>query len=242
MRPLREKVFAITGASRGIGAATARLLAREGCKLALGGRNEAALEGVVREVSEAGGEAVAVECDVRRYEDCERLVSGAVGRFGRLDGFVANAGVGAYGELLDLSLEQIDDMLDSNVRGTVYSVRAALPALLEDGGGDLVVVASVAGLRGLPNEAVYCASKHAQVGFAEALDHELRPRGVRVTTMCPGGVATEFAFGAGREPGMAGLEEMMSSDQVAEAIVFTLRQDPELRTLRLVVRPMSEPV
>ncbi len=242
MRSLNEKVFAITGASRGIGAATARLLAREGCKVALGGRDEAALDGVVRSVSEAGGEAVAVECDVRRYEDCERLVSAAVGRFGGLDGFVANAGVGAYGELLDLSIEQIDDMLDSNARGTVYSVRAALPALLEGGGGDLVVVASVAGLRGLPNESVYCASKHAQVGFAEALDHELRPRGVRVTTMCPGGVATEFAFGAGREPGMPGLEEMMSSDQVAEAIVFTLRQDPELRTLRLVMRPMSEPV
>src|SRR5918997_3487159 len=242
MRSLDEKVFAITGASRGIGAATARLLAREGCRLAVGGRDAVALDEVVRGVSEAGGEAVAVGCDVRRYEDCGRLVSGAVERFGGLDGFVANAGVGAYGGLLDLSLEQIDDMLDSNARGTVYSVRAALPALLEDGGGDLVVVASVAGLRGLPNEAVYCASKHAQVGFAEALDHELRPRGVRVTTMCPGGVATEFAFGAGREADMPGLKEMMSPDQVAEAIVFTLRQDPELRTLRLVVRPMSEPV
>lgn len=242
MRPLHEKVFAITGASRGIGAATARHLAQEGCKLGLGGRDEAALGEVVRSVSEAGGEAVAVECDVRSYEDCERLVSETVGRFGRLDGFVANAGVGAYGGLLDLSLQQIDDMLDSNARGTVYSVRAALPALLEDGGGDLVIVASVAGLRGLPNESVYCASKHAQVGFAEALDHELRPKGVRVTTMCPGGVATEFAFGAGREPGMPGLKEMMSSDQVAEAIVFTLRQDPELRTLRLVMRPMGEPV
>jgi len=243
VRPLHEKVFAITGASRGIGAATARLLAREGCKLGLGGRDEAALDEVVRSVSEAGSEAVAaVASDVRRYEDCERLVSETVGRFGRLDGFVANAGVGAYGELLDLSLQQIDDMLDSNTRGTVYSVRAALSALLEDGGGDLVIVASVAGLRGLPNESVYCASKHAQVGFAEALDHELRPKGVRVTTMCPGGVATEFAFGAGREPGMPGLEEMMSSDQVAEAIVFTLRQDPELRTLRLVMRPMGEPV
>ena len=243
MLPLHEKVFAVTGASRGIGAATARLLAREGCKLGLGGRDEAALDEVVRSVSEAGGEAVAaVACDVRRYEDCERLVSETVGRFGRLDGFVANAGVGAYGALLDLSLQQIDDMLDSNARGTVYSVRAALPALLEDGGGDLVIVASVAGLRGLPNESVYCASKHAQVGFAEALDHELRPKGVRVTTMCPGGVATEFAFGAGREPGMPGLKEMMSSDQVAEAIVFTLRQDPELRTLRLVMRPMGEPV
>ena len=242
MRSLHEKVFAITGASRGIGAATARLLAREGCKLGLGGRDEAALEKVVRGVSEAGGEAVTVECDVRRYENCERLVSETVGRFGRLDGFVANAGVGAYGGLLELSLQQIDDMRDSNARGTVYSVRAALPALLENGGGDLVIVASVAGLRGLPNESVYCASKHAQVGFAEALDHELRPKGVRVTTICPGGVATEFAFGAGREPGMPGLKEMMSSDQVAEAIVFTLRQDPELRTLRLVMRPMGEPV
>ena len=241
MRSLHEKVCAITGASRGIGAATARLLAREGCRLALGGRDAAALNEVVRAVSEAGGEASAVDCDVRRYEDCERLVSEAMNRFGRLDGFVANAGVGAYGELLDLSLQQIDDMLDSNARGTIYSVRAALPALLE-GGGDLVIVASVAGLKGLPNESVYCASKHAQVGFAESLDHELRPKGVRVTAMCPGGVATEFAFGAGREPRMPGLEEMMSAEQVAEAIVFALRQDLELRTLRLVMRPMSEPV
>ena len=242
MRSLDEKVFAVTGASRGIGAATARLLAREGCRLALGGRDAAALDEVVRSVSEAGSEAIAVVCDVRSYEDCERLVSEAAGRFGRLDGFVANAGVGAYGELTDLSLEQIDEMLDSNARGTVYSVRAALPAVLDEGGGDLVIVASVAGLRGLPNESVYCASKHAQVGFAEALDHELRPKGVRVTAICPGGVATEFAFGSGREPGMPGLEEMMSPEQVAEAIVFTLRQDPELRTLRLVMRPMSESV
>lgn len=239
---LQGKVFAITGASRGIGAATARLLATEGCRLALGGRDEAALEEVVRGCSEAGGEAIGIRCDVRSYEECERLVAGAVERFGGLDGLVVNAGVGAYGELLELPLDQVSAMLDTNVYGTVYSVRAALPALLDGGGGDLVIVASVAGLRGLPNESVYCAGKHAQVGFAEALDHELRPKGVRVTTMCPGGVATEFAFGAGREPGMPELEEMMSADQVAEAIVFALRQDLTLRTLRHVMRPMSEPV
>ncbi len=235
-------MFAVTGASRGIGAATALALAGEGCKLGLGGRDEAALEEVVRRSSEAGGEAIPVRCDVRSYEDCDRLISSIMERFGRLDGLVANAGVGAYGELLDLPLRQINDMLDTNVYGTVYSVRAALPALLDGEGGDLVVVASVAGLRGLPKESVYCAGKHAQVGFAESLDHELRPKGVRVTTVCPGGVATEFAFGAGREPGMPELEEMMSSEQVAEAIVFTLRQDPNLRTLRHVMRPMSEPV
>lgn len=242
MQSLQDKVFAVTGASRGIGAATALALASEGCKLGLGGRDEAALEEVVRACSDAGGEAISVKCDVRTYEDCERLVSKTVERFGSLDGFVANAGVGAYGELLDLPLDQIDAMLDTNVYGTVYSVRAALPALLENGGGDLVVVASVAGLRGLPNESVYCAGKHAQVGFAESLDHELRPKGIRVTTMCPGGVATEFAFGAGREPGMPELQQMMSAEQVAEAIVFALCQDPSLRTLRHVIRPMSEPV
>jgi NADP-dependent 3-hydroxy acid dehydrogenase YdfG len=242
MRSLRDKVFAITGASRGIGAATAHLLAREGCRVALGGRDETALDEVIGGILETGSEAVGVGCDVRHYEDCESLISETVERFGRLDGFVANAGVGAYGELIDLSLEQIDDMLDTNARGTIYSVRAALPALLENGGGDLVIVASVAGLKGLPNESVYCASKHAQMGFAESLDYELRPKGVRVTAMCPGGVATEFAFGAGREPGMPALEEMMSAEQVAEAIVFTLRQDQQLRTLRFVMRPLSEPV
>lgn len=242
MRSLQDKVFAVTGASRGIGAATALALASEGCKLGLGGRDESALEEAARACSEAGGEAIPVKHDVRSYEDCERLISETVGRFGSLDGLIANAGVGAYGELLDLPLDQIDAMLDTNVYGTVYSVRAALPALLENGGGDLVIVASVAGLRGLPNEAVYCAGKHAQVGFAESLDHELRPKGIRVTTMCPGGVATEFAFGAGREPGMPALAEMMSAEQVAEAIVFALRQDPSLRTLRHVIRPMSEPV
>ena len=190
---------------------------------------------------ERGGEAVPVPCDVRRHEDCERLISETTERFGRLDGFVANAGVGAYGELLDLPLDQTTAILDTNVHGTVYSVRAALPALLEDGGGDLLIVASVAGLQGLPNESVYCASKHAQVGFAEALDHELRGKGVRVTAICPGGVATEFAFGAGRSPNMPELKDMMSPEQVADAIVFTLRQDPSLRTLRMTFRPMCEP-
>ena len=242
MRSLEGKTFAITGASRGIGAALALALAREGCRLSLGGRDESALDEVVDGVTERGGEAIAVTCDVRRHEDCERLISETAERFGGLDGFIANAGIGAYGELLDLSLEQTTAILDTNVQGMVYSVRAALPALLEDGGGDLLVVASVAGLQGLPNESVYCASKHAQIGFAEALDHELREKGIRVTAICPGGVATEFAFGSGRSQDMPELKEMMSPEQVAEAIVFTLRQDSSLRTLRHVLRPMSEPV
>lgn len=242
MRSLEGKNFVITGASRGIGAAVALALAHEGCKLGLGGRDESALKEVVDGVAEKGGEAVAVACDVRSHEDCERLISETTDRFGGLDGLIANAGIGAYGELLDLPLDQTTAILETNVQGMVYSVRAALPALLEGEGGDLLIVASVAGLQGLPNESVYCASKHAQVGFAEALDHELREKGVRTTAICPGGVATEFAFGSGRSPDMPELKDMMSPGQVADAIVFTLRQDPSLRTLRHVLRPMSEPV
>lgn len=242
MQSLERKVFAITGASRGIGAALAMALASEGCRLGLGGRDKTALEEVAQDVVKKGGEAVAVECDVRHYEDCERLISETTKRFEKLDGLIANAGIGAYGELLDLSLEQTNNILSTNVHGTVYTVRAALPALLEEGGGDLIIVASVAGLRGLPNESVYCASKHAQVGLAEALDHELRGKGVRTTAVCPGGVATEFAFGAGRSSEMPELQEMMRPEQVAENIIFVLRQDPTLRTLRVTFRPLSESV
>ena len=233
MGTLSGKRAFVTGASRGIGAAVAQRLSAEGAWLGLASRSGDDL---------GLPDTIGLKCDVSEAGQVNAAVALAVQELDGLDILVNNAGVGAYGELTDLSLEQIDEMLDSNARGTVYSVRAALPAVLDEGGGDLVVVASVAGLRGLPNESVYCASKHAQVGFAEALDHELRPKGVRVTAICPGGVATEFAFGAGREPGMPALEDMMSSEQVAEAIVFTLRQDPGLRTLRLVMRPMSEPV
>jgi 3-oxoacyl-[acyl-carrier protein] reductase len=241
VQELQDKVLVVTGASRGIGAATSIALGAEGCEVVLAGRDREALDEVARRTEQAGGTALAVVCDVRSYEECEGLVASTLERFGRLDGLVANAGVGAYGELAELEVEQIRNILDVNVHGTVFCARAAVPALVESR-GDLLIVASVAGLRGLPNESVYCASKHAQVGFAESLDHELRPKGVRVTAICPGGVATEFAFGAGREPGMPELDDMMSAEQVAEAIVFCLRQDPTLRTLRFVLRPMSEGV
>ena len=110
--------------------------------------------------------------------------------------------MGAYGPFLDLSPEHLEEMIDVNLKGTLYAVRAALPHLLDSGEADIVTLASEAGRRGLPYEAVYCASKFGQVGFIRALDHELRERGVRCTNVCPGGVATDFALeeGRGRTP------------------------------------------
>lgn len=232
MTSLEGKVALVTGASRGIGAAAARALAAEGVSLALASRSGDDL---------GLPDAVARPCDVRTPADLEALVSEAVERFGRLDIVVANAGVGAYGSFLDLPPEQLEEMIDVNVKGTLYAARAALPHLIASGEGDFVTLASEAGRRGLPYEAVYCSSKFAQVGFTRALDHELREHGVRCTNVCPGGVATDFAMGRGRTPEMPELAGMMTAEDVAEVVVFVLTRPRNHRILETAFRPMTEP-
>ena len=131
-------------------------------------------------------------------------------------------------------------MIDVNVKGTLYAVRAALPHLLESGEADIVTVASETGHRGLPLEAVYCSSKFAQVGFTRALDHELRERGVRCTNVCPGGVATDFALEPGRGRTQKALAGMMSADDVADVVLFVLTRPRGFRILETALRPMTE--
>jgi len=228
---LEGKAALITGASRGIGRAVAQQLAAAGVGLGLASRSgdDLGLDGVV-----------ARPCDVRNAADLEAIVGETVDRFGRLDILVANAGVGAYGPFLELSPEHLEEMIDVNVKGTLYAVRAALPHLIESGEADLVTIASEAGRRGLPLEAVYCASKFAQVGFTRALDHELREQGVRCTNICPGGVATEFAMGRGRTPEMPELAGMMSGEDVAEVVLFALTRPRTHRILETAFRPVTE--
>jgi 3-oxoacyl-[acyl-carrier protein] reductase len=233
-KSLEGKVAFITGASRGIGAAVARALSAEGVKLGLASRSGDDL---------GLPEALGLQCDVRDATGIEAAVSATVERFGRLDILVANAGVGAYGPFLELRPEHLEEMIDVNVRGTLYAVRAALPHLLAGGEGDIVTVASEAGRRGLPYEAVYCASKFAQVGFTRALDHELRERGVRCTNVCPGGVATDFAMGEGRgrRPGMPELAGMMRPEDVADVVLFVLTRPRNHRILEAALLPVTEP-
>jgi len=167
---------------------------------------------------------------VRSPADNERLVAAALQRWGRLDSVVANAGVGMYGGILDQTDEQLATMMDTNFAGTVWTVRAALPALLPAGGGDIVIVSSVAGYRGGADDAVYAATKHAQIGLAGSLDRELREQGVRVTLICPAGTATEFAVGAGRTQHDPRFARWLQPADVAAAVVTTLRQTRTLRT------------
>jgi NADP-dependent 3-hydroxy acid dehydrogenase YdfG len=224
------KTAVITGASRGIGAALARMLHARGVNLGLASRRG-------DDLGLAG--AVAQPCDVRDLDALTRLCDATAEAFGGIDIVVANAGVGAYGPFLDLSREHLDEMLDVNLKGTLYAVRAALPHMLGRE-GDVITLASEAGRRGFPNEAAYCASKFGQVGFTRALDNELREQGIRCTNICPGGVATDFALEEGRGRTPDELPGMMTAEDVAEVVVFALERPRHLRMLETALRPMSE--
>lgn len=237
MRELTDLTVAITGASSGIGAATARALAFEGASVVLGARRVDRLDDLAAEL---GPKVAVVEMDVREPADSARLVEQAYASFGRLDALVANAGIGAYGGIMDLSDEQLREMMDTNIAGTVWPIRAAVPGFADAGGGDIVIVGSVAGLRGAGDEAVYAATKFAQVGLAGGLDRELRESGIRVSMIAPGGTATEFAMGAGRTPDMPGLADMMRAEDVAEAVVTVLKQPLSMRTLVWSMRSVRE--
>ncbi|MCH7845317.1 MAG: SDR family oxidoreductase [Acidobacteria bacterium] len=237
MRDLNGTVVAITGASSGIGEATARALAVEGASVVLGARRKDRLTELADEL---GSRVAVVEMDVRTSEDSQRMVDQAVESFGHLDAIVVNAGVGMYGGIMDQTDDEIRAMIDTNVAGTIWPIRAAVPRLLENGGGDIVIVASVAGLRGAGDEAVYAATKYAQVGLAGALDRELREKDIRVSTIAPGGTATEFAMGTGRTPDMPGLADMLDAEDVAAAVVTVLQQPQSMRTLLWSMRSMKE--
>ena len=232
-------VVAITGASSGIGAAAARALAARGAKVVLGARRK---ERLIDLVEELGDSAFAVEMDVRKPEDAETLVQAAVDTFGRIDCLVANAGVGWYGGILDHSDEELADMLDTNIAGTLWPVRSAVRRMLPQGSGDIVIVSSVAGTTGRGNEAVYAATKHSQMGLANGLDRELYLKGIRVSTLCPGGVVTEFAMGEGqgRNAKTPALADMMQAEDVANALVFIVDQPRSVRGLVYRLRGATE--
>ena len=227
---LEGKTAVITGASRGIGAAVAQMLYERGVNLGLASRSggDLDLDGVY-----------AASCDVRDYGAVEAFCDATAERFGGIDIVVANAGVGSFGLFTDIPLEHIDEMIDVNLKGTLYVIRAALPHMVGRE-GDVITLASDAGRRGFPTESVYCATKFGQVGFTRALDHELRGRGIRCTSVCPGGVATDFALEEGRGRTPNALPGMMAADDVAAVVVFVLERPRHLRILETALRPMTE--
>ena len=178
--------------------------------------------------------------DVRDPEAAAVLVSAAVDTYGRLDSIVINAGIGMYGGILDCTDEDLQTMMRTNIEGTVWAARAAVAHFRAAGAGDIVIVASVAGLRGGADEAVYAATKFAQVGFVGALDREVRTDGIRVAAICPAGVETEFALGAGRTEGDPSLADYLRPEDVAHAIVTVLQQPRRVRTTQWQLWSMGQ--
>jgi NADP-dependent 3-hydroxy acid dehydrogenase YdfG len=231
MSGLDGRVALITGASSGIGAATARAMAAGGARLALASRrgDDLGIDG-----------ALARPCDVREPDQIEAVVSACVERFGGLDILVVNAGVGAYGPFLDLRPDWMAEMVDTNVTGFLATVRAGLPRLLESTSADLVAVTSIAGQRAPEGEAVYSATKHAQIGFMRSLDHELFSKGVRCSILAPGGVETEFAMGRGRTPEDPDLPGMLRAEEVADAVVYAVTRPRTARIFEASILPMAD--
>jgi len=227
LRDLKGKVVIITGATAGIGAAAAKALVEKGCKVVLNARNEERLKGMVAEL---GANAIYVAGDCSEPDLARKVAKSAVDTFGTIDAVVPNAGIGFYGSILDHSDEDMNRMMRTNYEGTVHMVRAALPTMLAKKEGDVIIVASVAGFRGGDIEAVYTGTKHAQVGFAGALDRELRVKGVRVALVCPAGVETEFALGFGRTAGEEKLKTYLRPEDVAFQITTIMSQPRSVRT------------
>ncbi len=237
---LQNSVALITGASAGIGQACARALLREGASLVLTARRQHRLEQLVAEAKQFGARALFVIGDAREEDTARRTVEQAVQSFGRIDILINNAGVGNYKNLVDSSADDYDEMMDSNMRSTFLFTRHTVPVMIKQRAGIVLMISSMAGVYGFAGEAAYCATKFAQVGFAQGLDKELRPHGIKVGTINPGGVKTEFAIGKGRTEEGVEQSNMLEAEDVAQAVLFACTQPPGSRIIQIQMRTMAE--
>jgi NAD(P)-dependent dehydrogenase (short-subunit alcohol dehydrogenase family) len=231
---LRGKVALLTGASSGLGRAFALDLAREGVRVFLAARREDALKDVVREITDAGGEAAYHVIDLRVVPAVYDLVDVALARYKRLDILVNNAGLGFRAPLLETKRSEIAAMLETNLNAAIYLTQAALNALLKSAPSDIVNVASIAGLEGFAEGTVYCAAKAGLVGFSRALAAELKPANIRVTAICPGSIDT--AFLEHYRPTVDRAQRLGLEDAV-RALRYALTAPPNVLHGEIVLRP-----
>jgi len=244
MTGIKYKVVVITGASSGIGAATASYLGQKGAKLVLGARNLDRLKKVAVEIESSGAEVVFSEMDVRHRADHMKLVDLGLKSFGRIDVFINNAGVGPISLLDELRVDDWDEMIDVNLKGTLYGIAAALPVFRKQEFGHFVNIISTAGLKAIPTMAVYGATKNAVRTVTEGLRQEAGPK-LRVTGISPGFVNTNFANsmtdGKIREQISSRMNQIgISPDAIARAIAFAIEQPDDVDVGEIVIRPTAQ--
>ncbi|GAB2683044.1 SDR family oxidoreductase [Saccharopolyspora gloriosae] len=245
MSGLDSKIIAITGASSGIGAATALELANRGAAVVLGARRTDRLDALVARIRAEGGRAEPLDVDVTDRADLDRLVALAVDRFGRLDVLVANAGVARIAPVADLDVDDWDQMIDVNVRGVLHGIAAALPVFREQGRGHLVTTVSTSGLKIVPSQAVYAGTKNAVRTVLEALRQESTDGVLRTTSISPGFVRTELVDHVQdpeqRQQAQQTMAELgISPDAVARAIAFAVEQPDDVEIGDLTIRPTKQ--
>ncbi len=238
------KVVAITGASSGIGAATALLLAGRGAKVVLGARRVERLEALAARIAAAGGEVAYIGTDVKRRADVAGLVRLATERFGRLDVLINNAGIGPISLLDDLRVEDWEEMIDVNIKGVLYGIAAALPVFRRQDSGHFINVVSTAGLKIVPFQAVYAGTKNAVRAISEGLRQEAGPT-LRVTVISPGFVHTDFAESmtdpAVKAQILATRDKLaIAPEAIAQAIAFAIGQPADVDVGDITVRPTAQ--
>ncbi|MBD0284611.1 MAG: SDR family oxidoreductase [Bacteroidota bacterium] len=234
------KVAIVTGASAGIGRACALALAAEGAQVVITARREERLKTLADEIGAMNTKAYIVAGDANDESTAKKVVETAINEAGRIDILLNNAGMGIYKNLVDTSLEEYDQLMNTNMRTTFLFTRHVVPQMLLQGQGTILMLSSMAGIYGFAGEAVYCATKFAQVGFAQALDKELRTSGIKVGVICPGGVKTEFAIGTGRTEEGVAQSGMLEATDVAGAVLLACTQAPGSRIIEIQMRTMAE--
>jgi NADP-dependent 3-hydroxy acid dehydrogenase YdfG len=241
---IKDKVVVITGASSGIGEATALLLAERGAKLVLGARRSDRLKALADRIAAAGGEATYAPTDVKRRDDLSNLVKLACERYGKLDVLVNNAGIGPISPLDDLRVEDWEEMVDVNIKGVLYGIAAALPVFRKQGFGHFVNTASTAGLITKPTMSVYSGTKFAVRAISEGLRQEAGDK-LRVTIISPGFVQTDLAESVTNPEVKAQIADTMdkmaiSPDAIARAIAFAIEQPADVDVGEIVIRPTAQ--
>lgn len=234
---LARQVAVVTGASRGIGAAIALRLAKMGAAVVITGRSRPALESMREKILQAGGQSSAFECDVRDLNSVERVATNVNDTFGRLDILVNNAGVGGPGGPLHQFPPQAwDEVMNTNLRGVFYMIRAFAPMMIRSGGKHIVNISSLAGKNALPNGATYAASKWGLNGLSYSVAEELRAHNIRVSVVCPGSVLTDFSLHPGKKA-----EKMLKPEDVAHVIAMIVTQAPQSFASEVLLRPTQKP-
>jgi len=241
---IEGKVVVITGASSGLGEATARLLSAQGASVVLGARRVDRIQSLADELTGSGGKALAIPTDVTHYDQVKRLVDAAVQTYGRVDVMINNAGLMPHSPLERLKIDDWNRTIDVNIKGMLYGIAAALPYMKQQQAGHIINVSSVAGHKVRPSSAVYAATKAAVLVISEGLRQEVKPYNIRTTVISPGAVATELPNSV-TEPDIAenvrkSYEIAIPAESFARAVAFAMSQPEEVDVNEILFRPTRQ--